>query len=240
MSIRNLLFAVAAGYNSDSLTSEGQIALRTASSQLADVLAPGLKVVTGGGQGRATTTPWIAVLDPDETSTPQNGIYIVYIFKPTLDEVVLTLNQGITNRSELAGIQSSRSLLAAESKVLREALSDSERKDLAVDVDFESSGWRQKGYSAGNILARTYKIGDMPAEFVLVRDLLRFLALYESVLARKREILQSKPGLLSLAAQRIQLDRAALSMSSSRNRTLTMSKRCLDCNLLNRGGTRHW
>jgi len=48
------------------------------------------------GAGRATRTPWIAILDKDITTSTREGVYIVFLFSSDYKHVYLTLNQGTT------------------------------------------------------------------------------------------------------------------------------------------------
>lgn len=54
--------------------------------------------ITSGsvGKGRATKSPWIAILDSDITNTTQDGVYIVFIFSSDYKHIYLTINQGTT------------------------------------------------------------------------------------------------------------------------------------------------
>ena len=40
--------------------------------------------------------PWIAIMDPEVTTTTQTGYYVVYLFSVDMKRVYLSLNQGIT------------------------------------------------------------------------------------------------------------------------------------------------
>jgi MrcB-like, N-terminal domain len=77
MPIRELLMDVLEGYDLDSVTSPGHLRLRQAAADVQPYLPGGRKVEASGGKGNATPTPWIGGLDPDETDSPQMGIYVV-------------------------------------------------------------------------------------------------------------------------------------------------------------------
>ena len=40
--------------------------------------------------------PWIAIMDPEVTTTTQNGYDVVYLFSVDMKRVYLSLNQGVT------------------------------------------------------------------------------------------------------------------------------------------------
>ena len=48
------------------------------------------------GVGRATKTPWIAIMDKDITHTTREGVYLVFLLSADYKHVYLTLNQGTT------------------------------------------------------------------------------------------------------------------------------------------------
>lgn len=55
------------------------------------------------GQSYKSDSPWIAILNPDITTTTQSGIYITFLFKKDMSGFYLALNQGIKNFAELFG-----------------------------------------------------------------------------------------------------------------------------------------
>lgn len=54
------------------------------------------KIKGSVGVGRATKTPWIAIMDKDITETTREGVYIAFLFSSDYKNVYLTLNQGTT------------------------------------------------------------------------------------------------------------------------------------------------
>lgn len=48
------------------------------------------------GVGRATKTPWIAIMDKDITHSTREGVYLVFLLSVDYKHVYLTLNQGTT------------------------------------------------------------------------------------------------------------------------------------------------
>lgn len=58
------------------------------------------KVKGSVGAGRATKTPWIAILDKDITTTTREGVYIVFLFSSDCKNVYITLNQGTTQPNQ--------------------------------------------------------------------------------------------------------------------------------------------
>ncbi len=58
------------------------------------------KIKGSVGAGRATKTPWIAILDKDITVTTREGVYIVFLFSSDCQHVYITLNQGTTQPNQ--------------------------------------------------------------------------------------------------------------------------------------------
>ena len=65
------------------------------------------KVKSSIGQGRLTQCPWIAIMDKRETETTQKGVYIVFLLSRNLQDIYLTLAQGVT-QSDIKDILSNR------------------------------------------------------------------------------------------------------------------------------------
>jgi hypothetical protein len=153
-------------------------------------------VRSSGGQGKATFTPWIAVLDPDETETPQDGLYVVYLFSSNMRSLYLTLIQGVTKHLKKFGQKEGRRRLATEGRAIYENLPGDQVKDLIRNIKLGAGGFRQAGYESGTIAAKGYDLDSLPGGQEIRRDLLRFLSLYQSAIEVKRTLLQSRPGVI--------------------------------------------
>jgi hypothetical protein len=156
----------------------------------------GLMVRSSGGRGKATFTPWLAVLDPDETESPQQGIYVVYLFSSNMRSLYLTLIQGVTQYLKKFGQREGRKRLAAEGTAIYENLPEDQVKDLIRNIKLGAGGFRQTGYESGTIGAKGYDLPSLPSEQEIRRDLLRFLSLYQAAIDVKRSLLQSRPGVI--------------------------------------------
>jgi hypothetical protein len=176
-----------------------QTMLTTAQFHLAEHAPPGVKIVGSGGKGMATYTPWVGFFNPDETDTPQRGIYVVYLFSEDLQHLVLTLNQGMEYLRSDLGDKAARQSLAADAEAIRSALDEAGQVDprWSREMDLRSKGARQKAYNAGDIASITYEMRSMPAEEQLRTDLTEVLAIYEEAIRVKRTLLLEKPGIIS-------------------------------------------
>ena len=82
------------------------------------------------GVGRATKTPWIAIMDRDITNSTREGVYLVFLLSSDYKRVYLTLNQGTTVPGQFGprlglkditkNTQSIRSLLNQNNEILKQ------------------------------------------------------------------------------------------------------------------------
>jgi hypothetical protein len=202
MDIASFLLEVATTYDrAAGVSTPTQRLLKQAGRELQQHVPGGIEVKGSGGQTTATFTPWVGFFDPDETTSPQSGVYVVYIFSEDLQSVVLTLNQGITRLVEELGWKRARERLAADAKNIREALPPTAIAGLKDSISLGSRGSRQRAYEAGNIAARPYPdLNALPSESQLRADLRRMMALYQMAVATKRSLLQAQPGSIASAS----------------------------------------
>lgn len=200
MDLGEYLFEIAATYDRlDGLKTPAQQMLKDAGRLLAEHAPHGATIIGSGGKGMATYTPWVGFFDPDETDTPQRGIYIVYLFTEDLEQVVLTLNQGMEYLRRELGDADARTKLAADADAIRTALIGDDNLDhkWLTPMDLRSSGNRQKAYTAGNIASITYDTAELPDEAVLRDDLAELHDVYAQAITTKRHLLMAEPGTIS-------------------------------------------
>lgn len=190
--LRAYLASIATSYDSQSHHSAGHVLLSRAREMLEPLIPGGLQVIASGREGTATSSPWIGILDPDEAATPEDGIYVVVMFKRDHEEVVLSLNQGVTASGKEMGTKASLPLLRAQAESLRQALA-SNLQGLDAEVDFGRDP-QQTAHAAANIASITYSVADMPSEEQLREDLQRMLRLYQNaVWAKKNPMGNERP-----------------------------------------------
>lgn len=188
MDLSDFLTAVATGYDRHAgLNTPTQELLRRADAELSEHVAGGYFIQGSGGRGTATLSPWVGIFDQDETTTPQQGIYVVYLFAEDLSTVSLSVQQGITSLSNALGGAAAREQLASDAAAIRTRLGDAVA-GLEEAMHLGSSGTRQRGYEAGTIVAITYSTESLPAEGALRADLSRIIHVYELAVSAKREL----------------------------------------------------
>jgi hypothetical protein len=147
-----------------------------------------------GGSGQKpfplTTTPWIGLLDSDESTTFMEGIYIVYLYSDDLTRVYLSLNQGTEKlrRNHKLSDAEARKLLAARATDIRARMTSDEQSGTTETIHLALSGTRQKSYEAGNIIALEYDTNNLPGADTLNSDLSRFINLYARSLQIRNEL----------------------------------------------------
>lgn len=187
MQLRGYLFAVAATYNRHlGMNAEGQRLLRLAPELLAQHVPRAVRIVGSGGKGLATLTPWVGFFDLSSGATPEEGLYVVYLFAEDLQTVSLSLNQGITVPTRALGQTAGRSKLKADASRIRSELGSEALRGLVPTQDLRSRGNRQLAYEAGTIAAREYVVSRLPSERVLITDLARMLDLYKASVNLRR------------------------------------------------------
>ena len=198
MPISDLLTGVAAAWTrTGGMRTPAHQLLAAAGDAFGDVVPVGYLVEGSGGKGVSTFTPWIAVFDPDETTTAQHGMYVVYIYTQDMQQVTLSLNQGVTEvvtnyREQGRTRAEARARLATQAAAIREALPGTARLGLTETIALHSPGPLQRDYEAGCILALTYDMAALPSEASLRSDLQRFVSLYQDAVSLRSELRLSR------------------------------------------------
>lgn len=197
--LRDFLLHVATTYDRTAGTGHPtQRLIRAARQHLGGYAPVGFKVHGRAGAGGAAAIPWIGFLDPDETTSPLEGLYVVYLFSGDLEIVWLTLIQGISRLHERVRPPSrARDILAGDSAKIREKLGASALDRFADAIDLRATGRLPAGYEAGAVAALRYETRALPADNVLRRDLHRMFGLYQDGIAAKRVLLLTEPGAIS-------------------------------------------
>lgn len=200
MQLREFFSEIASKYDRHAgMATPEQVLLRHAEDHLAEHIPGGLLIKGSGGTGVATSTPWVGIFDPDETTSPQTGVYVVYLFTADLQGLTLSLNQGITRLAQQLGFAAARQRLGEDAAAIREGLLPEMLEGLSMKLNLNPAGAKfylenQKAYAAANIAATEYVADALPTEQTMRRDLDKFLRLYQEAVSVKRELLQATPG----------------------------------------------
>ena len=133
------------------------------------------------GKGRATKTPWIAILDKEITTSTREGVYIVFLFSSDYKHVYLTLNQGTTVPGQF-GPRLGKKEIAENSKRIRNLLNINDAI-LKTDGNADIADER---YKLGAIYYTLWDVND-------IKKGERVLKLYLSIYKKYKESFDTKP-----------------------------------------------
>jgi len=130
------------------------------------------------GAGNWANVPWLSILDPEITTTTQDGLYPVYLFRADGSGVYLSLNQGTTNPAKQLGKR--RATQRAKE------FAENARSQVAglvqwghTSIDLLASTPLGKSYEVPNIIAKYYPASAIPDSARLKQDLNEVLRFYE-------------------------------------------------------------
>lgn len=126
------------------------------------------------GTGGWTNYPWIAVFNPDITTTIQEGVYIVYLFSEDMKRVYLTLNQGYTNLKKQLGTKKSSLEMTKRRHDIRSKINNYK---FITDNELKIG---KTEYEQGCIFYKEYKLDNLPANEELVEDLNEMINIYKT------------------------------------------------------------
>ncbi|KYH24037.1 5-methylcytosine-specific restriction enzyme subunit McrB [Halalkalicoccus paucihalophilus] len=139
------------------------------------------KVKGSVGKGRWTAIPWVAIIDPRETTNTQEGVYVVYLFEPQEGRVRLVLGQGVTELKKDLGKAAARTRLEEEAARIRSELSLDGFQ--AGPVEFPHASGRNDLYGAATIYYTEYRLDAFPPEETIVDDLRTLVDAYREMVA---------------------------------------------------------
>jgi hypothetical protein len=148
---------------------------------------PQIRVVASYGKGNWATIPWISLLDGRETTTTQDGTYVVYLFHEDGKGCYVKIAQGVTKVEKELGAARAAHVLEERASEVRQRLT------WLADKGFDLSGQSDLGtdhrlgrlYEASTIASKFYPVGEMPNDRVLLDDLDILLKAYQSEIAIK-------------------------------------------------------
>src|SRR5262245_4173800 len=200
--LRDYITEIASTYDRTAgMSTPTQELIRRARDEVSDYAPVGFITTGKAGSGVAATIPWFGFLDPEETTTPHEGLYVVYLFAGDLESIWLTLIQGVTHLYEdIRPPAAARARLREDGERIRSQLGGARLASFVQAIDLRASGQLPVGYEAGAVAAIEYATNDLPLERVLRADLQRMLDLYQDAIAAKRLLLTTEPGSIATAS----------------------------------------
>lgn len=185
----NQCFAKSSTFEQAQITSDidkgaSELITRTIPQSISVYLNDSNYLVNGSvGKGRATKTPWIAILDKEITTSTREGVYIVFLFSSDYKHVYLTLNQGTTVPGQF-GPRLGKKEIAENSKRIRNLLNINDAI-LKTDGNADIADER---YKLGAIYYTLWNVDD-------AKEGERVLKLYLSIYKKYKDSFNTKPAL---------------------------------------------
>ncbi|OQK16513.1 hypothetical protein AU255_00985 [Methyloprofundus sedimenti] len=141
---------------------------------------PSFIVKSSAGAGNWANVAWLSILNPEITTTTQDGIYPVYLFKADGSGIYLSLILGTTNPAKSLGKKEANKQADNISQYIRESI-DGLKNWGDSSIDLAATTALGKSYETSNIVAKYYPSELMPDEEILKKDLMDLLVFYEQV-----------------------------------------------------------
>ena len=109
--------------------------------------------------------PWIAIMDPEVTTTTQTGYYVVYLFSVDMKKIALSLNQGITFLTDELGQKKAIQELSRKASFIRDRVGEYKNTFSELKIDLASnlsSSHRPKLYEPGHAFGSVYDTNNIP------------------------------------------------------------------------------
>lgn len=142
-----------------------------------------LRVKSSVGAGNWAAVPWLAFFDPLETTSATSGNYVVFLINAQDQSVILSLNQGTTERYRELGQIQGRKALMRNAKEVSDRVSDFAKYFDTSAINLGSNDSLPLGYEAGHAFGRTYAVDELE-ENKLSKDLHLILDAYKALVDR--------------------------------------------------------
>ena len=132
--------------------------------------------------------PWLAVYDPNVTSTSQRGYYVTYLFSIDMKRAYITMNQGMTDLQNQLKTKAAINELKRRADLIRDKLPEYknffEYKPIDLSINLAGSTKRPMLYEQGHSFGKEYNLNNNINENELVEDLNNMLDLYKKLFFR--------------------------------------------------------
>ena len=161
-----------------------QLAIAEIKFHLQKIVPPGYIVKHSGVAHKLPFIAWVAILDTDQTTTTQSGIFIVYLYSKDMSKLYLSLNQGFTaHRTKAETVKKLLRKKSLHKMALESIISDTKtlKQQLIQDIsklennietiDLKSDVELAEGYMAGHIAGFEYDLPNLEIETKVLSDL---------------------------------------------------------------------
>ena len=153
------------------------------------------KVSASPGITRWADTPWIAVMNPIVTVSPQAGYYVAYLYGRGFSTVVLSMQIGITViRRRFGSGPKARAEFAAATEHLRRIASQWNVTFPVADISLGAvdPGTRTAFYEVAHAFGKVYSLQDLPSDEALTSDLRSMVSIYDSIAEMADPVIEAK------------------------------------------------
>lgn len=164
----------------DSSTKTHKTLVHSLPEEIKEILSHRDDLLIKGSMGSTNRSacPWISILNKNVTTSPQRGLYVVFLFKCDMSGFYLTLNQGITNFDRLYNKDKYKNALKV-SDYFRSEITDTVFSKEAISLGAKK-GDLGFGYEKTTIIQAYYPSRNFDDE-VLKKDLLEMVEIYDSI-----------------------------------------------------------
>jgi 5-methylcytosine-specific restriction protein B len=147
------------------------------------------------GQGNWARVPWIALLDPRETTTTQRGVYPVILFREDMSGLYVTVAQGVTEPRAAGRAELERHLKETAEAVRRTVPAAMLDRNFQFDsrIDLRSKGDLARNYELSVIAHKFYEGGALPSDDDIVSDLEAALQTVDRFIEHKATTVDAVP-----------------------------------------------
>src|SRR5262249_19040894 len=141
---------------------------------------PDIQIKWSVGKGNWGSVPHVSLLDQKETTTTEQGLYCVFLFREDLSGVYLTLNQGVMEYVRERGRSEARKILRARANQFGTMVQELEANGFTIDgkIDLKTEHDLGLDYEASTIAYKLYPRGAVPSDAAIAADLEPLLAAY--------------------------------------------------------------
>lgn len=147
----------------------------------------GLIIKASLGQGAWANVPWIAILDRNVTTSTQDGVFIILLFREDMSGFYLTLNQGFAKAKARMGKIPAAQFLIDNAVVIREQLAHRIKNEFVLngEIDLRVTSGIGLNYAKSTIVHKFFDAKKLVGEFSLEADLEELVSAYKYVCTTK-------------------------------------------------------
>ena len=132
--------------------------------------------------------PWIAVLDPEITTSTMRGYYVVFLFSIDMKRIYLSLNQGMTDIEKELDTEGAAKELLRRAEFIRDRIPEYKKlfkyEPLDLSISLAGNTTRPYLYEKGHAFGKEYDLSKDLNENEIIEDLNNILSFYSLLIYR--------------------------------------------------------